>query len=95
MTVYILIVFIFIKIIQETMYTELPKTALFYFNHSSQQVGWFFLISVIYALPVSILAVWASKAYPDRKVLIVGLVVYLIGTVFKINYTVKKGMYLG
>lgn len=54
MTVFILICFIFIKLIQEAFFTELPKTALFYYNYNSQDTGWYLLGSTIYAVPVAL-----------------------------------------
>lgn len=51
-------------------------------------------MSVVYVLPVSLGAVWAAKKYPDRMVLVVGFIVFIIGTVIKINYTMNKEMHL-
>lgn len=56
MTVFILICFVFIKVIQEAFFTELPKTALFYYDYKSQDVGWYLLGSTIYAVPVALLS---------------------------------------
>lgn len=55
MTVYILSLFIIFKMIQEALFTELPKTAKMLYGHSSQDVGWYYLISSVYAVPVALM----------------------------------------
>lgn len=94
MTIFILICFVFIKVIQEAFFTELPKTAYYYFKHSSQEVGWYLLVSIVYALPVSLLSAWLAKVYPDRYLLFAGFLIYISGTIIKINYSFDQYMSL-
>ena len=87
MTVFILSLFVIFKMIQEALFTELPKTAKLLYGHSSQDVGWYYLISSVYAVPIALMPAQLAKKYADRYILLWGTVIYLIGTIIKINYT--------
>jgi len=53
------------------------------------------LISTVYTVPASLLSASASKKYADRYVLLIGLFVYLIGALLKINYTYNEFINIG
>ncbi len=89
-TVFSLFCFMIIKMIQEAFFTELPKIAKHYYNQSNQYVGWYFLLSTIYAVPFSILPNFLSKKWPDRYILLLGFGVFLIGSIIKINFTFRE-----
>ena len=72
--------------LQEAWFTELPKMALFYYDHSPRLIGWYLLLSTIYAVPVSLFAK-AAKKYPDRYLLIGGYIIFIVAALIKINYT--------
>lgn len=47
-TVIITLIFLIIKIVQETFFTEIPQLSKEYYQHSPQWVGWFYLLSTFY-----------------------------------------------
>ena len=55
-------------------------------------MGWFYLASTAYAIPVALGASFASKKYADRYIMLIGNIVYLIGTLLKIDYLYDKEM---
>lgn len=52
-TIVISIIFLIIKIIQEAFFTELPQLSTEYYQHSSQWVGWFLVLSTFYGKLIS------------------------------------------
>ena len=91
-TIIITIVFLVIKIVQEAFFTELPQLSKEYYDHNSQWVGWFLLISTVYIMPTALIGVYLNKKIADRYVLIIALVIYIIGTLLKINFEYDKPM---
>ena len=91
-TIVISLIFLIIKIIQEAFFTEIPQMSKEYYNHDSQWVGWFLLLSSVYVMPTALIGVLLNKKLADRYVLVIALIVYLIGTLIKINYEYDQPM---
>lgn len=85
-------IFFFIKIIQEALFTELPQLSYEYYKHDAQWVGWFYLLSSIYVIPTAFLGVYLNRIISDRYLLMLSLVIFIVGTVLKINYQYDKPM---
>ena len=78
--------------IQEAFFTELPKIGYFFYGYTSQDIGWFLLASTSYAVPLSLAASYAAKKFADRYVMLIGTIVYIVGTILKIDYMYNKKM---
>lgn len=50
------------------------------------------LASTSYALPISLGASYAAKKFADRYIMLIGTVVYLVGSLLKINYQYDETM---
>jgi hypothetical protein len=86
MTWYSLWCFLIFKIIQEAYFTEQPQMFDEYWNYSSQIVGWFMLSLTVVGVPTALLTASATKKVEDRKILLVGFVLYILACAGKINY---------
>lgn len=91
-TFYSLWCFLIFKIIQEAYFTEQPIMLKIYYGFSSQFVGWFMLSLTLVGVPTALITGWATKKYEDRKILLIGFIFYIIGTIGKINYDVYSAM---
>ena len=78
--------------IQEAFFTELPQVSKEYYDHGPQWVGFFLWLSTFYVIPTALLGVYLSKKMPDRHILIIATIIYIIGTVMKINFEFDKPM---
>lgn len=78
--------FLIFKTIKEALFTETPQMTDEFYGWSSQDVGWFILALTIIGVPTTLLTYWANKRTEDRKILVVGFVLYLVGCILKINY---------
>ena len=87
-----LIIFIIIKIIQEAFFTELPQMSQEYYNFNSQWVGWFLFLSIFYVVPGGLLGIYLNRKFTDRYILIIALLIYMISTIIKINYSYDQPM---
>ncbi len=74
------------QIVQEAFFTEVPPISFEYFQNSAQWVGWYYLISTVYTLPISLGTAYISKKVDDKIILLIGFVFYLVGCSLKINY---------
>ena len=78
--------------IQEAFFTELPQVSKEYYDHGPQWVGFFLWLSTFYVIPTALLGVYLAKKMADRHILIIATIVYIIGTVTKINFEYDKPM---
>lgn len=85
-------VLFFIKLVQEGFFTELPQLSLAYYEHNTKWIGFFYLISIVYVLPVSLAAFWASKYFRDSTILLSGLSLLLVACLIKLNYNFDQPM---
>lgn len=89
-TFYSLWCFLIFKIIQEAYFTEQPQMFKEYYDYKSQIVGWFMLSLTFVGVPTALLTGAATKKYEDRKILLIGFILYIIGCVSKINFEFDK-----
>lgn len=78
--------FLIFKTIKEALFTETPQMTDEFYGWSSQDVGWFILALTIIGVPTTLITYWANKRTEDRKILVIGFILYLVGCVLKINY---------
>jgi MFS family permease len=90
MTWYSLWCFLIFKTIQEAYFTEQPQMFDEYYNYSSQIVGWFVLSLTLVGVPTALLTGAATKKFKDRKILVIGFAIFIIGSLIKINYQFDK-----
>lgn len=88
-TFYSLWCFLVFKIIQEAYFTEQPQMFDEYYNYKSQIVGWFMLSLTIVGVPTALLTGAATKRFEDRKILLIGFILYIIGCIAKINFEIS------
>ena len=86
MTVFTLLNFMLFKLYQEAYFTELPQMANHYYSHTKTFIGFFLLLSSLYAVPVSLFALFFKK-YPSRYLLILAFIIFILAITLKINYT--------
>ena len=91
-TFYSLWCFLVFKIIQEAYFTEQPQMLDEYYGKKSQFVGWLMLGFTLIGVPTALLTGWATKRFEDRKILLIGFILYMIGCVGKINFQFDKPM---
>ena len=81
--------FILFKLYQEAYFQELPIMASHYFSHTKIFIGFFHLLSSLYAIPVALFALFFKK-YPARYLLIFSFIIYIIAVLLKINYSYNR-----
>jgi MFS family permease len=89
-TWYSLWCFLIFKIIQEAYFTEQPQMFDEYWGYKSQIVGWFMLSLTLVGVPTALLTGAATKKFEDRKILLIGFILYIIGCLGKINYEIDQ-----
>ena len=92
MTVYSLWCFLVFKIIQEAYFTEQPQMVDEFYGYQSQFVGWLMLGFTLIGVPTALGTGWATKKYEDRKILLIGFIIYIFACAAKINYGFDKPM---
>ena len=85
-------ILLFIKIVQEGFFIELPQLSILYYKNDTKWSGFFLLISICVLLPVSIGAIILSRYVRDATVLMIGLVSLFASALIKINYQYDKPM---
>jgi MFS family permease len=91
-TFYSLWCFLVFKIVQEAYFTEQPQMLDEYYGKKSQFVGWLMLGFTLIGVPTALATGWAVKKYEDRKILLIGFILYIIGCAGKINYQFDEPM---
>ena len=86
MTFFSLWCFLVFKIIQEAYFTEQPQMFDEYYDYTSQIVGWFMLSLTAVGVPTALLTGAATKKFEDRKILLIGFIIYIAASVAKINF---------
>lgn len=84
--------FLIFKTVQEAYFTEQPQMTNEYFNWSSQDVGWFMLGLTLVGVPTALVTGYATKKMEDRKILLIGFILYMISCILKINFQFDKAM---
>ena len=86
MTWYSLWCFLIFKIIQEAYFTEQPQMFDEYYQYKSQIVGWFMLSLTLVGVPTALITGAATKKFEDRKILLIGFILYIMACAGKVNY---------
>lgn len=89
---YTSMILFFIKLMQEGFFTELPQLSIAYYGHSTKWTGFYYLISIAYLMPVFFGSVYLSRRVRDATILLIGLVLLLVSSLIKINYSYDKPM---
>ena len=84
--------FLIFKTVQEAYFTEQPQMTNEFFNWTSQDVGWFMLALTLVGVPTAIITGYATKKMEDRKILLIGFVLYIVSCLLKINYLFDQPM---
>ena len=84
--------FLIFKTVQEAYFTEQPQMTNEYWNWSSQDVGWFMLGLTLVGVPTALITGYATKKMEDRKILLIGFILYIVSCILKINFQFDKPM---